>query len=170
MSLSRALSVAHLPLMLTLVLVALMGLSLSPLVLCQPISPGLPLVVNTWGGAFLTGTNAAYDAITKPGASALDAVEAGGAACEANRCDGTVGYGGSPDEHCETTLDAMIMDGATMKSGAVAALRSIKDAISVARRVLEYTTHTLLAGELGQHSTQQRSSQRVCGSCYNVVD
>lgn len=34
-----------------------------------------------------------------------------------------------------------------MKSGAVAAMRRIKSAISVARHVLEYTTHTMLAGE-----------------------
>jgi N4-(beta-N-acetylglucosaminyl)-L-asparaginase len=42
----------------------------------------------------------------------------------------------------------MIMDGTTMKSGAVAALRRIKNAIGVARHVLEHTTHTLLAGDL----------------------
>lgn len=47
----------------------------------------------------------------------------------------------------QTTLDAMIMDGTTMKSGAVAALRRVRNAISVARHVLEYTTHTLLAGD-----------------------
>ncbi len=41
----------------------------------------------------------------------------------------------------------MIMDGTTMKSGAVAALRRIKSAISVARHVLEHTSHTLLAGD-----------------------
>lgn len=41
----------------------------------------------------------------------------------------------------------MIMDGSTMKSGAVAAMRRIKSAISVARHVLEHTTHTMLAGE-----------------------
>lgn len=41
----------------------------------------------------------------------------------------------------------MIMDGTTMKSGAVAALRRVKDAVSVARAVLEHTTHTLLAGD-----------------------
>ena len=43
--------------------------------------------------------------------SALDAVVAGCSACERHQCDGTVGYGGSPDEHGETTLDAMVMDG-----------------------------------------------------------
>lgn len=31
--------------------------------------------------------------------------------CEQLQCDGTVGFGGSPDESGETTLDAMIMDG-----------------------------------------------------------
>lgn len=41
----------------------------------------------------------------------------------------------------------MIMDGTTMKSGAVAALRRVKEAVSVARAVLEHTTHTLLAGD-----------------------
>lgn len=40
------------------------------------------------------------------------------------------------------------MDGTTMKSGAVAGLRRIRDAIAVARHVLDYTTHTLLAGDL----------------------
>ena len=40
-----------------------------------------------------------------------DAVEAGCSKCEDLQCDGTVGYGGSPDENGETTLDAMIMDG-----------------------------------------------------------
>jgi N4-(beta-N-acetylglucosaminyl)-L-asparaginase len=43
--------------------------------------------------------------------SALDAIEKGCTTCEYEQCDGTVGYGGSPDENGETTLDAMIMDG-----------------------------------------------------------
>ncbi|KAI0386390.1 asparaginase-domain-containing protein [Hypomontagnella monticulosa] len=110
-------------------------------------SPGLPMVINTWGGVFTAATDAAYLSLLKPETSALDAVELGCSTCEANQCDGSVGYGGSPDENCETTLDAMIMDGTTMKSGAVAALRRVKEAVSVARAVLEHTTHTLLAGD-----------------------
>lgn len=35
----------------------------------------------------------------------------GASTCEVLQCDGTVGYGGSPDEAGETTLDAMIIDG-----------------------------------------------------------
>ncbi|KAM0323480.1 hypothetical protein ACHAQA_008760 [Verticillium albo-atrum] len=111
-------------------------------------SPGLPLAINTWGGPFVAATDAAYEALLRPATSALDAVEIGCSVCEANQCDGSVGYGGSPDESCETTLDAMIMDGITMKAGAVAALRRVKNAIGVARAVLERTSHTLLAGDL----------------------
>ncbi|KAK3689401.1 asparaginase-domain-containing protein [Podospora appendiculata] len=111
-------------------------------------SPGLPFVINTWGGAFTAATDAAYQALdANRSTSAIDAVEIGCATCELNQCDGTVGFGGSPDELCDTSLDAMIMDGTSMKSGAVANLRRIKDAIAVARHVLEHTTHSLLVGD-----------------------
>jgi len=43
--------------------------------------------------------------------TALDAIEKGCSLCEIEQCDGSVGYGGSPNEDGETTLDAMIMDG-----------------------------------------------------------
>lgn len=49
--------------------------------------------------------------VLKYGGSSLDAIEKGTSLCEDQQCDGTVGYGGSPDEHGETTLDAMVMDG-----------------------------------------------------------
>ncbi|KAF4465506.1 N(4)-(beta-N-acetylglucosaminyl)-L-asparaginase [Fusarium albosuccineum] len=110
-------------------------------------SPGLPMVINTWGGDFTAATDSAFVALQRDGASPLDAVEIGGLTCERNQCDGSVGYGGSPDENCETTLDAMIMDGNTFNTGAVAALRRVRSAISVARHVLEHTTHSLLAGD-----------------------
>lgn len=77
----------------------------------------------------------------------VDAIVEGCSVCEREQCDGTVGFGGSPNEKGETTLDAMIMDGKTMNVGAVASLRRVKDAIAVARRVLENTQHTLLVGE-----------------------
>jgi len=41
----------------------------------------------------------------------VNAVLAGGTACEDEPCASSVGFGGSPDEHGETALDAMIMDG-----------------------------------------------------------
>nr|XP_004657171.2 N(4)-(beta-N-acetylglucosaminyl)-L-asparaginase [Jaculus jaculus] len=122
--------------------VVLLLLLLSP---ARALASGpLPLVLNTW--PFKNATQAAWQALAC-GDSALDAVEKGCAVCEREQCDGTVGFGGSPDELGETTLDAMIMDGTTMNVGAVGGLRRIKNAIGVARKVLEYTTHTLLVGE-----------------------
>ncbi|KAJ6668629.1 hypothetical protein lerEdw1_012111 [Lerista edwardsae] len=104
----------------------------------------LPLVINTW--PFRKATEAAWSTL-QAGGSELDAVEKGCSQCELDQCDGSVGYGGHPDEHGETTLDAMIMDGNTMEVGAVADLRRIKNAIGVARKVIEHTRHTLLVGE-----------------------
>ncbi|KAF6083659.1 aspartylglucosaminidase [Phyllostomus discolor] len=122
-------------------------LLLLQLLLCprpaRPSSP-LPLVLHTW--PFKNATEAAWRTLAS-GGSALDAVEAGCAQCEREQCDGTVGFGGSPDESGETTLDAMIMDGTTMDVGAVGDLRRVKNAVGVARKVLEHTTHTLLVGE-----------------------
>ncbi|KAK4318634.1 hypothetical protein Pmani_010381 [Petrolisthes manimaculis] len=104
-----------------------------------------PLVINTW--SFTNATEKAWDILFNKRGSALDAVEQGCTVCEVEQCDGTVGYGGSPDENGETTLDAMIMDGPTHDTGAVAGLRRVKSAISVARKVMEHTVHTLLVGD-----------------------
>ncbi|XP_075005396.1 N(4)-(beta-N-acetylglucosaminyl)-L-asparaginase isoform X2 [Calonectris borealis] len=104
----------------------------------------LPVVINTW--AFRKAAETAWR-VLQLGGSELDAVERGCGQCEIDQCDGSVGYGGSPDESGETTLDAMIMDGNTMEVGAVADLRHVKNAIGVARKVIEYTKHTLLVGE-----------------------
>nr|XP_020662364.1 N(4)-(beta-N-acetylglucosaminyl)-L-asparaginase-like [Pogona vitticeps] len=68
----------------------------------------LPLVLNIC--AFWKATETAWNTLHS-GGSELDAVEKGCGQCEIEQCDGSVGYGGSPDEHGETTLDAMIMDG-----------------------------------------------------------
>lgn len=102
-----------------------------------------PIVINTWN--FTDANQRAWLELAARH-SAIDAIEAGCTKCEEERCDGTVGWGGSPSEKGETTLDAMIMDGETFDVGAVAGLRRIKEAISVARYVMERTKHTLLVG------------------------
>ncbi|XP_053685340.1 N(4)-(Beta-N-acetylglucosaminyl)-L-asparaginase [Sabethes cyaneus] len=111
----------------------------------KPSTQRLPLVINTW--AFTNATLRAHQSLTVGEFAAIDALVEGCSVCEREQCDGTVGYGGSPDENGETTLDAMIMDGTTMNVGAVAALREVKHAIAVARHVLENTKHTLLVGD-----------------------
>ncbi|XP_072762786.1 N(4)-(Beta-N-acetylglucosaminyl)-L-asparaginase-like [Anoplolepis gracilipes] len=106
----------------------------------------LPVIIITWD--YTTVVAKAWDVIYNQKRSALDAIEEGCTLCEKEQCRGTVGFGGSPDESGETTLDAMIMDGVTMDVGGIGGLRNVKSAISVARKVLQYTKHTLLNGEL----------------------
>ncbi|KAK7940974.1 uncharacterized protein PG986_013361 [Apiospora aurea] len=103
------------------------------------------MAINTWGGPFTIATDAAYKSLLT--SSVTSGSSGRCAACEAAQCDGSVGFGGSPDERCETTLDALLMDGATLKTGAVAALRRVRDAVGVARAVLDHTSHSLLAGD-----------------------
>lgn len=120
-------------------------LTLIILGLLNPVLGTWPVVITTW--EFNNATAKAWEVLNN-GGTAFDAIEQGCMVCEQEQCDYTVGFGGSPDENGETTLDAMIMDGATYNVGAVASLRRIKPAISVARKVLEHTTHSILAGEL----------------------
>jgi len=115
------------------------------IVAATEIAP-FPVVINTW--PFTEATEKAWEVVTGSSHNtAVDAVEQGCTVCEILQCDGSVGYGGSPDESGETTLDAMIMNGNTFKVGAVGDLRRVKSAISVARYVLEHTRHTLLVGD-----------------------
>ncbi|KAK8975389.1 hypothetical protein V6N11_057483 [Hibiscus sabdariffa] len=103
-----------------------------------------PIVVSTW--PFVEAVRAAWKAVDK-GFDAVEAVVEGCSACEELRCDGTVGPGGSPDENGETTIDALLMNGATMEVGAVAAMRYVKDGIKAAKLVMQHTKHTMLVGD-----------------------
>lgn len=84
--------------------------------------------------------------ILKNGGSAMDAVEAAIRAVEDNPMDSGVGLGGTPNLLGVPQMDASIMDGRTMRTGAVAALEGYRNAISVARRVLEVSPHVLIVG------------------------
>ncbi len=86
-------------------------------------------------------------AILRAGGSALDAVEAATRLVEAFPDDHTVGYGGYPNLLGEVELDASIMDGRTLRAGAVGALKGYKHPISIARKVMEELPHVLLVGE-----------------------
>jgi len=78
---------------------------------------------------------AGWEALTN-GRSALDAVEV---AVRVMEDDPTfdAGVGSVLNRDGLVELDAAIMDGATLRSGAVAAVRGIRNPISLARRVLE---------------------------------
>lgn len=67
--------------------------------------------------------------------------------CDFQLILGTVGFGGSPDEQGNVSLDAMIMNGRTREVGAVANLKNIREAISVARKISEKTYHSMIVGD-----------------------
>ena len=85
-------------------------------------------------------------AVLEQGGSALDAVEAGIREVEASPQCHTVGYSGYPNILGQVELDASIMDGVTLTSGAVGALQNYMHPISIARKVMTHLPHVLLVG------------------------
>lgn len=103
------------------------------------------LVIASANGA--VGMDAALQ-VLKNGGSAVDAVEAGIRLAEADPAERSVGYNGYPNILGQLELDASIMDGRTLNSGAVAIMRGFPYAISVARQVMDRKLpHVMLAGE-----------------------
>src|SRR5580693_5070995 len=85
--------------------------------------------------------------LLRAGASAMDAVEAAIRLVESDEENHTVGVGGMPNLLGEVELDASIMDGATRRAGAVAAVTGFPHPITIARAVLEQLPqHVLLVG------------------------
>ncbi len=104
-------------------------------------------------GALVIGsTNAAIGlpaamAVLRGGGSAMDAVVAGIRPVEANPDDHSVGYSGLPNLLGDVELDASVMDGRGLRSGAVGALRGYQDAIVLARAVMDELPHAFIAGD-----------------------
>jgi beta-aspartyl-peptidase (threonine type) len=85
--------------------------------------------------------------LLRAGASAMDAVEASIRLVESDEENHTVGVGGMPNLLGEVELDASVMDGATRRAGAVAAVTGFPHPITIARAVCErLPQHLLLVG------------------------
>ena len=80
------------------------------------------------------------------GGSAMDAVEAA-VVCLEDFPLFNAGRGSVFTHDGKNEMDAAIMDGASLRAGAVAFVRNVKNPIKLARLVMQRTEHILLAGE-----------------------
>jgi N4-(beta-N-acetylglucosaminyl)-L-asparaginase len=116
-----------------------------------PFSPP-PVVISAANGfisknaAGKTGIEVAYDMLTR-GSDPLDAIVAGVSVVELDPNDQSVGLGGLPNEDGVVQLDASVMHGPTRRAGSVGAIEDIATPAAVAKAVMDYTDHIMLAGE-----------------------
>ncbi len=95
--------------------------------------------------ALAQAVTAARDLLTD-GASALDAVQRAVELLEACPLF-NAGTGSVLTAAGDVEMDAALMDGASRRSGAVAAVRTPRHAVALARAVLDRSPHAMLAGE-----------------------
>jgi beta-aspartyl-peptidase (threonine type) len=83
--------------------------------------------------------------ILSAGGAAIDAVESSIVVLEDDPTF-DAGIGSHLNRDGRVQLDAIIMDGATLKAGAVAAVERVRNPIRLARRVLEKSEHMMIVG------------------------
>jgi len=99
-------------------------------------------------------------AILRAGGSALDAVEAAVRALEDDP-NFNAGTGAALNEEGKLELDASIMDGVSLRAGAVAALPPFRNPIAVARAALEDGRHVLYACEGAARFAEEHGFSRA---------
>jgi L-asparaginase / beta-aspartyl-peptidase len=99
--------------------------------------------------------------ILKAGGSAMDAVEAGIQLVEDNLLDHTVGTSGYPNLLGEVELDASIMDGKTLTTGAVGAIKGYRHPISIARKLMETLPHVMLVGAGAERLADETGAEKA---------
>ncbi|MEM4873243.1 MAG: isoaspartyl peptidase/L-asparaginase [Thermofilaceae archaeon] len=98
------------------------------------------------------------------GGSALDAVEEGVKMVELDPANRTVGLGGYPNWAGDVELDAGIMDGDSLRACGVAAVKRVRNPISLARRCLDLLPHALIVGESATRLAEALKLETAPGS------
>ncbi len=65
-------------------------------------------------------------------------------------------------------LDASIMDGRDLNAGAVAGIRTVKNPITMARKIMEESRHVLLSGDGAENFASLMDLERVDNSYFNT--
>ena len=98
--------------------------------------------------AYAEGLNAALDAgytVLERGGASLDAAIAAVCVLEDNPLF-NAGRGAVLTRDGAAELDASVMDGATLRAGAVTGLKHVKNPVTLARRVMDHSPHVMLVG------------------------
>ncbi|HEX7062045.1 MAG TPA: N(4)-(beta-N-acetylglucosaminyl)-L-asparaginase, partial [Woeseiaceae bacterium] len=96
-------------------------------------------------GGKLSCVETAFERIVR-GDDVLEALIAGVNIVELDPEDASVGYGGRPNADGVVQLDSCCMHGPKKQAGGVAALEGVRTPSLVAKAVMDYTDHHLLAG------------------------
>jgi beta-aspartyl-peptidase (threonine type) len=107
--------------------------------------------------------------ILENGGSSLDAVEKVINVMEDSPLFNS-GKGAVLDDKGEAELDASIMDGKTLMAGAVAAVRHIKNPISLARMVMEKSPHVMLISDGAEEFAKANGVELVDNSYFIVKE
>ncbi|QHT68304.1 isoaspartyl peptidase/L-asparaginase [Rhodocytophaga rosea] len=99
-------------------------------------------------------------AVLKKGGSSLDAVEATIRIMEDSPLF-NAGKGAVFTNAGKNELDASIMDGKTLKAGAIAGVTTIKNPISTARMVMEKSEHVLMTGKGAEQFAKEKGAEIV---------
>ncbi|XP_045192440.2 isoaspartyl peptidase/L-asparaginase-like isoform X1 [Mercenaria mercenaria] len=94
------------------------------------------------------------------GRSALDAVQAAICVLE-NNPTFDAGTGSPLTSEGNIEMDAVIMDGRTLNTGAVAAVKNVKNPIVLARMVMDHTDHCLLVGQGANQFADEEGVPRI---------
>jgi len=122
-----------------------------------------PVVISDYSGfEFKNGgtenaVQRAFRLITK-GDDVLDALIAGVNIPELDPLETGIGYGALPNADGVVQLDASCMHGPKKRAGAVAAIEGVRTPSLVAKAVMEYTDHHLLAGKGAQEFARAMGS------------
>jgi len=110
--------------------------------------------------------DAGYEVLARGGAS-LDAVSAAVVALEDDPLF-NAGRGAVYNAAGKHELDASIMDGATLRAGAVAAVSRIRNPVLAARAVMEKSPHVLLVGKGAEQFARQQGLQFASGKYFHT--
>jgi beta-aspartyl-peptidase (threonine type) len=110
----------------------------------------------------------AGDGVLRGGGSALDAVQAVVVSLEESP-HFNAGKGSVFDADGKHELDASIMDGATLRAGAVAGITDVRNPVVLARRVMEDSPHVMLIGAgASRFADEFDDIERVANAWYDT--